>query len=64
MNDEQKQELTMVLELLHTTIVKNHISMATDGNGNILFFDTAEYLDKKDVKKCNGLAVNVQDFVV
>ena len=60
MNKEVKEELTIVLELLKASLIRNHISMATDKNGNIYFFDTDTYLN---TNKMSGFHVNIKDMV-
>ena len=60
MNEESKNEITIILDLLKTTLMKNGVSMATDTKGNIYFFDTDIYLK---TKKMNGFSVNVKDMV-
>ena len=60
MNKEVKEELTVVLELLKASLIRNHVSMATDKNGNIYFFDTDTYLN---TKKMSGFNINIKDMV-
>ena len=60
MNKEVEEELTVVLELLKASLIRNHVSMATDDNGNIYFFDTDTYLN---TKKMSGFNINIKDMV-
>lgn len=60
MEEEVKEELTILLDLLKKSLIKNHVSMATDKDGNIYFFDTETYLKKC---KMSGFHVNVNDMV-
>lgn len=60
MNDEVKEELTILLDLLKKSLINNHVSMATDNKGNIYFFDTDTYLTEN---KMSGFLVNVKDMV-
>lgn len=60
MNDDVKEELTILLELLKKSIMNNHISMATDNSGNIYFFDTDIYVTEN---KMSGFHVNVKNIV-
>lgn len=60
MNKEVEEELTVVLELLKASLIRNHVSMATDKNGNIYFFDTDTYLN---TKKMSGFNINIKDMV-
>lgn len=60
MEEEVKEELTVLLDLLKKSMIKNHVSMATDNGGNIYFFDTDTYVK---TKKMSGFSVNVKDMV-
>lgn len=60
MTDEAKGEIQIVLTLLKSTLVKNHVSMATDSKGNIYFIDTDAYLLQG---KKSGFSVNINDLV-
>ena len=60
MDEKVEEELTVVLELLKASLIRNNISMATDKDGNIYFFDTATYLN---TKKMIGFHVNIKDMV-
>lgn len=59
-NPEVKEEVTIILDLLKKSLIKNFVSMATDNKGNIFFFDTDTYLK---TKKMSGFSVNVEDLV-
>ena len=43
MKDEAKHEIQILLDLLKSSLTRNGVSMATDREGNLMFFDTAEY---------------------
>lgn len=60
MSDDVREEITILLDLLKNSLIKNHISMATDNKGNIYFFDTDTYITEN---KMNGFHVNVKDMV-
>ena len=60
MTDEAKQEIQIVLSLLKSTLMKNHVSMATDSKGNIYFIDTDAYISQN---KKSGFSVNINDLV-
>ena len=60
MTDETKEEIQIVLQLLKTTLMKNHVSMATDSKGNIYFIDTDAYVLQH---KKSGFSVNINDLV-
>lgn len=61
MKVETKEEITEVLELLKHTLMKNGVSIAVDKKvGNLIFFDTSEYLQSK---RMTGMKVDVQSLV-
>ena len=60
MADEAKEEIQIVLSLLKSTLMKNHVSMATDSKGNIYFIDTDAYVLQN---KKSGFSVNINDLV-
>lgn len=60
MKDETKEEIQIVLQLLKTTLMKNHVSMATDSKGNIYFIDTDAYVSQN---KKSGFSVSINDLV-
>ena len=60
MADEAKEEIQIVLSLLKSTLMKNHVSMATDSKGNIYFIDTDAYISQN---KKSGFSVNINDLV-
>lgn len=62
MTDETKQEIQIVLDLLKGSLTKNGVSMATDREGNLMFFDTATYNRSKG-KEFDGFRVNINDLV-
>lgn len=61
MTDETKQEIQIVLDLLKGSLTKNGVSMATDREGNLMFFDTAAYNRSKG-KEFDGFRVNINDL--
>ncbi len=60
MTDETKEEIQIVLSLLKSTLMKNHVSMATDSKGNIYFIDTDDYVLQN---RKSGFSVNINDLV-
>lgn len=62
MKDETKQEISIILDLLKTNLIQNGVSMATDREGNLMFFDTATYVES-GCKKFDGFRVNINDLV-
>ena len=61
MNEETKQEIQAILELLKKCLVKNHVSMGVEfRQKEIMFFDTDTYLDSG---KCSGFTVKTDDLV-
>jgi hypothetical protein len=62
MKDETKQEIQILLDLLKGSLTRNGVSMATDREGNLMFFDTATYNRSKG-KEFDGFRVNINDLV-
>lgn len=62
MTDETKQEIQIVLDLLKGSLTRNGVSMATDREGNLMFFDTSVYVRSK-AKEFDGFRVNINDLV-
>ena len=62
MKDETKQEISAILGLLKNSLIRNGVSMATDRKGNLIFFDTATYVES-DYKKFDGFRVDINDLV-
>jgi hypothetical protein len=60
MKEETREEIEVLLNLLKESIKNNGLSLATDKDGNIMFFDTATYLKSK---KMDGFKVNIKDLV-
>lgn len=60
MKDETKQEIQILLDLLKGSLTRNGVSMATDREGNLMFFDTDIYIQ---TKRLNGFKVNIRDIV-
>lgn len=67
MTEETKQEISAVLMLLRSTLLKNGVSLALAGSadarvddGEIMFFDTAEYYR---TGKFKGISVKTMDLV-
>lgn len=59
MNEETKEQITVLLELLKKCCINNGVSIALQGE-NINFFDTDTYLQSK---KFDGIKVNINDLV-
>lgn len=62
MTDDTKHEITVVLDLLKSILIKNGVSIATDKNGNLMFFDTDTYV-KNGGNKFDGCGINIKDLV-
>lgn len=62
MKDETKQEISAILGLLRNSLIRNGVSMATDKEGNLMFFDTSAYVRSKG-KEFDGFRVNINDLV-
>lgn len=61
MNDDTKKEITVILELLRSCLIKNGVSMGVEfGKKEIIFFDTETYLKEK---RFSGFTVNVDNLV-
>ena len=60
MKDETRQEIQILLDLLKGSLTRNGVSMATDNSGNLMFFDTANFLKNREY---SGLKVNIQELV-
>lgn len=60
MKEGAREEIEVLLNLLKESIKNNGLSLATDKDGNIMFFDTATYLK---TKKMDGFKVNIKDLV-
>lgn len=61
MNEETKQELQIVLELLKGCLTKNGLSMALcQRTREILFFDTETYMK---TEKLNGIRISIDSLV-
>jgi hypothetical protein len=60
MKETARNEIEVLLNLLKESIKNNGLSLATDKDGNIMFFDTATYLKSK---KMDGFKVNIKDLV-
>lgn len=61
MNEEVKQEINIILELLKSTLIKNGVSIGLSANkGDIMFFDTKQYLENHTF---SGFKVNIEDLV-
>lgn len=54
-----KEEIAVILDLLKKSLIKNHVSIATDDKGNIYFFDTNTYIKEQ---KMNGFQINIKDL--
>lgn len=60
MTETAREEIEVLLNLLKESIKNNGLSLATDIEGNIMFFDTSTYLKSK---KMDGFKVNIKDLV-
>lgn len=60
MKDEAKQEIQILLDLLKGSLTRNGVSMATDREGNLMFFDTDIYIQ---TKRLSCFKVNIRDIV-
>lgn len=60
MDEEVKEQIKAMLLLLANTLQNNFVSMATDTDGNLYFFDTANFLKNREY---SGLKVNIQELV-
>lgn len=60
MEEEVKEQIKAILLLLANTLQNNCVSIATDTNGNLYFFDTETYLREG---KHSGLKVNIKELV-
>lgn len=63
MSEEEKEELKAALMLLQNVVKKNCLSMAVRENGYIMFFSIDEYLQKGNLKECDGVCFNIHNFV-
>ena len=59
MNDETKEKIKVVLELLRHTLIKNGVSMGASGK-KLLFFSTDHYVD---TGKFDGFSVKMESLV-
>lgn len=62
MGDSAKQEICAILDLLHGSLVRNGVSMATNEKGDLIFFDTAAYVNSSK-KTVDGFKVNINNLV-
>ena len=62
MKDETKQEIQILLDLPKGSLTRNGVSMATDREGNLMFFDTPTYVRSKG-KEFDGFRININDLV-
>lgn len=62
MTDDTKHEIQILLDLLKSSLTRNGVSMATDREGNLMFFDTAEY-NRSSGKTFDGFRININDLV-
>jgi hypothetical protein len=62
MKDEVKHEIQILLDLLKSSLTRNGVSMATDREGNLMFFDTAKY-NRSGGKIFDGFRININDLV-
>lgn len=62
MRDDIKHEIGVILDLLKGSLTRNGVSVATDREGNLMFFDTATYVRSKG-KEFDGFRININDLV-
>ena len=62
MGDLAKQEICAILDLLHGSLVRNGVSIATNEKGDLIFFDTAAYVNSGK-KTIDGFKVNINNLV-
>ena len=62
MKDETKQEIQILLDILKGSLTKNGVSMATNEKGDLIFFDTAAYVNSGK-KTVDGFKVNINNLV-
>lgn len=60
MDEEVKVELEQMIYLFKSFLIKNGVSMALDGKGNIHFFDTGTYIREK---RMSGISINIEELV-
>ena len=58
MKDETIQEISTKLDSLKSSLIQNGVSMVTDEDGNLIFFDTASFV-KSGYKRFDGFRVNI-----
>lgn len=64
MKDKTKQQINKVLMLLKMTLITNGCSIATDHDGHLFIFNTAEYKRMgEQLEKCDGLVVKLIDLI-
>lgn len=63
MNEEVKEQIGYVLSLLKMILKDNNLGVGIDKRGNILFFDSKKYRETGSIKDCDGIAVNIKEFV-
>lgn len=62
MKDETKQEIQILLDLLNGSLTRNGVSMETDREGNLMFFD-ADACINSNGKKFYGFKVSINELV-
>lgn len=61
MNKEIKEEVSIVLDLLKKSLIKNNMSIGFDKETNsLLFFDTKPYVENK---KFDGFKIKLEELV-
>ena len=63
MSNDAKEQIKYVLTLLRAVDMTHGLSAAVDDKGHILFFSTAEYEEKGNVKDCDGVGIDIQNLV-
>ena len=61
MTDDTKQEISIVLDLLKGSLIRNGVSMGFNKeNDKLMFFDTDTYLTSGEF---NGIEIKLQDLI-
>ena len=60
MTETVREEIEVLLNLLKESIKRNGLSLATDKDGNIMFFDNETYHKSKKMER---FKVNIKDLV-
>jgi len=64
MKDIAKAQVNKVLMLLKMTLITNGLGLATDHEGHLLIFESAEYKEKgQRLEDCDGMVIHLEDLV-